>query len=116
MYSGSNTFMFAHYQPWFYQGNTKKIATGYNSNNTYTVAQQINDMTARGFKGVVIDWYGQYGGDQSGYDDGTTLKIQSNLTPKCGRDDLSLLLRADGGQGSAVVLYRDECMPAFACS
>ncbi len=84
MYSGSNTFMFAHYQPWFYQGNTKKIATGYNSNNTYTVAQQINDMTARGFKGVVIDWYGQYGGDQSGYDDGTTLKIQSNLTPKCG--------------------------------
>jgi len=85
MYPGSNTFIFTHFQPWFYQGNTQKIATGYNSNNTYTVGAQMNDMISRGFKGVVIDWYGQNGGDQKGYDDGTTMKIKSNLAPRCSK-------------------------------
>ena len=83
MYSGSNTFLFAHFQPWFYQGNTQKIATGYNSNNTNTVSKQMADMISRGFKGVVIDWYGQNGGDKTGVDDGTTMKINSNLAAKC---------------------------------
>jgi hypothetical protein len=89
LYSGNNTYLFVHFQPWFYQNATQKAATGYNSNDKNTVAKQIGDMKMRGFHGVVIDWYGKCGGDQqcsgsnAGWDDGTTQQISSNLGPSC---------------------------------
>lgn len=85
MYPSSNTFLFVHFQPWFFQNNPDKIATGYTSDNASTVSAQMTDMISRGFKAVVIDWYGQNGGDDgnTGFDDKTTMAIKSNLAPNC---------------------------------
>jgi hypothetical protein len=93
MYGSSTTLFLAHFQPWFYQGDTQKVATGYTSDKPATVAAQMNDMISRGFKGVVIDWYGQYGGDtqsndcsnptDTAFDNCTVLNLQSNLAPRC---------------------------------
>lgn len=90
LYNNSSTLFLAHFQPWFFDGDTQKATTGYKSDSPATVAAQMNDMISRGFNGVVIDWYGQNGGDSgpldctgSAFDNCTTLKIESNLAPRC---------------------------------
>jgi hypothetical protein len=68
LYSGTNTQLFTHYQPWFCMGSGSSTGTGsscgshiqvgYNSADAGTVHGQINDMIQRGFNGTMVDFDG----------------------------------------------------------
>lgn len=87
---GSATKVLAHFQPWFCMnsGSTSTgvgtscgghLQVGYNSNDSYTVNGQLNDMRRRGFNGVVVDWYGP---TLNNYDQ-VSQKMKSNLVSRC---------------------------------
>ncbi len=105
LYPGNQTFVLAHYQPWFavcnqyspdnnqldaiyptpsnpnapYSGPYKTcnghVETGYPSNNYSTGWGQMADLQARGFNGVIIDWYGS----KPGIEGSVTAKIRDYL-------------------------------------
>lgn len=80
LYSGAKTKVYAHVVPWFcvpgllerdqVQRCNGHVISGYNSNDTLTVARQIEDMIARGADGVIVDYY------RTALEDETTLKIR----------------------------------------
>jgi hypothetical protein len=107
---GSATKVLAHFQPWFCMnsGSTSTgvgtscgghLQVGYNSNNSYTVNGQMNDMRRRGFNGVVVDWYGP---TLNNYDQ-VSQKIKSNLVARCsGAQACPLYLALMEDQGAFV--------------
>jgi hypothetical protein len=89
LYSGANTRVFTHFQPWFCMGSSSStgsgskcgshIQVGYNSADSATVHGQIGDMIARGFDGTVVDWYGP---QNSALDSATTF-VSSDVASRC---------------------------------
>ncbi len=89
-YSGNNTRVFAHYQPWFCMGSSSSTGTGsscgshlqvgYNSADSSTVHGQINDMIQRGFDGIVVDFYGTAG---SSSELTTTDMVNNDVANRC---------------------------------
>lgn len=129
LYPGSTTRIFSHLMPWFtvcHSGTTYPqgtdtsgdgylvgneyskcrghVETGYNSNDTLTVAAQMDDMLRRGFQGVVINWYGKRQGTCPGgsfcVEDITTAMVRDDLAARCsGPQSCPLLLTLDIDQG-----------------
>jgi hypothetical protein len=56
LYSGANTKIYVHVQPWW--GESSHINIGYDSADPAEVKNQVNDMISRGIDGLVLDWYG----------------------------------------------------------
>jgi hypothetical protein len=56
LYAGSNTKLYASWQPWF--GGSGHMNVGYSSNDPAQVHRQVVDMISRGINGVIIDWFG----------------------------------------------------------
>ena len=87
---GSATKVLAHFQTWFCMNSGSAstgvgtscgghLQVGYNSNDSYTVNGQLNDMRRRGLNGVVVDWYGP---TLNNYDQ-VSQKMKSNLISHC---------------------------------
>jgi hypothetical protein len=83
---------FAHATPWF--GSASHIDIGLNCNTTSYVAAMINDMKARGFNGIVINWYGQ--GTTT---DGVTQKVKAYLQSIPGNTFRYILMLDKGVSG-----------------
>lgn len=56
LYSGANTKIYVHVQPWW--GDPAHISIGYDSADPVQVHRQIEDMISRGIDGIIVDWYG----------------------------------------------------------
>lgn len=85
---GTATFPFVHFQPWFCNFGVNQcphVSTGYNSAESGTIAGQVNDMLNRGFKGLIIDWYGLNPGSSPTYIEQTTqdIKLFLNTSAQC---------------------------------
>lgn len=63
---------FAHLTPWF--GSSSHVSIGVNNNSVGWVNAMLADISARGFDGVIIDWYGQ-----GRFEDSVTLIIQQQM-------------------------------------
>ena len=70
LYPGAATPIYAHYMPWFGNGNHMNI--GYSSTDAAQVHRQIVDMISRGINGVIVDWYGQ-----GSYEDSSTQLVKA---------------------------------------
>jgi PKD repeat protein len=79
LYNGSTTRIYAHFMPWFGQGNHLNI--GYNSADVAQVKRQVDDMLSRGIEGVVIDWYGP----NFAVENNTTLAIKADAEARGGQ-------------------------------
>jgi hypothetical protein len=76
-YSGK---WYAHLTPWFHSGGGGgHIDIGVNCDSTGWVSAMLNDVKARGFDGVIIDWYGL-----SDYTNSVALLIQTFLSSNPG--------------------------------
>lgn len=58
--SSSSTKIMVHFMPWFDEvtAAADHVDVGYNSLGTGVVAEQLRDIQARGYDGVIIDWNG----------------------------------------------------------
>lgn len=63
---------YAHIVPWF--GSSSHINIGVNNDTVGWVNAMLADVSARGFDGVIIDWYGQ-----GRFEDSVTLLIQQQI-------------------------------------
>ncbi|MFL6130093.1 MAG: Ig-like domain-containing protein [Mycobacteriales bacterium] len=133
LYGGNTTKVYIHLQPWFHVCHTSATAfpvgtdsnnngqldrsefqrcnghieVGYNSDDPATVDAQINSMTARGFDGVEINWYGKptatcapsNNSDSRCVEDTTTRLYRDNLAARCGAGGCPFLLTLDFDQG-----------------
>ncbi len=70
LYPGATTPVYAHYMPWF--GNGNHMDVGYSSTDPAQVHRQIVDMISRGINGVIIDWYGP-----GSYEDSSTQLVKA---------------------------------------
>lgn len=87
--------VFVHYLPWFCTTSSPTcnghVLSGYASNSSTTVTNQMNDIVSRGFDGVVVNWYGKptttgapttncpNGSGTHCVEDGTTQKVVAAL-------------------------------------
>jgi hypothetical protein len=71
LYSGSQTRIFTRYMPWF--GDRHHRDVGYQSNDEWQVARQVQDMISRGIQGAIVDWYGPNSGSK---DESTNLLMK----------------------------------------
>jgi hypothetical protein len=89
LYAGNATKVFVHVMPWWCMqpGSTSTgtgtacqshIQIGYSSNNSVTVAAQVDDMLRRGLDGLVVSYYGRLN-----FYDQTTLKFRDELEKRC---------------------------------
>ena len=85
---------FAHATPWF--GSSSHISNGENDNTSAYVAAMVTDMKARGFNGVVIDWYGQ-----GSSEDQATLKLQTYLATLTNNTFRYIIMVDKGAVGSS---------------
>jgi hypothetical protein len=105
-YSGASTALYVHFMPWFCMqpGSTatgpgtscnSHIQVGYNSNDPATVRAQMNDMSARGFRGPIIDWYGP----KKTIAEQTSQLVRQELESRCsgGVCDMQFALTEDQG-------------------
>lgn len=67
-----NGLWYAHIVPWF--GSPSHISNGTNCHDPAWTQAMLMDLTARGFDGCIIDWYGS-----GSYEDGSTLLIQQQI-------------------------------------
>jgi hypothetical protein len=77
---------YAHFVP--FKGNA---GFGENCNTEDNVNKQLNDMIARDFKGVILDWYGK-----DTFSDHVLLKIQANLAARAG-NTFKFIVQGDQG-------------------
>lgn len=77
---------YAHFVP--FKGNAE---FGENCNTESNVNSQLNDMIARGFDGIIVDWYGQ-----GTFSDKVLLKIQANLASRTA-NTFKFIVQADQG-------------------
>jgi len=93
--SPDTPLVFVHYVPWFCTTQSptcnSHVLSGYASNSTTTVTDQMNDIVSRGFDGVVVNWYGKptttgppttncpNGSGTHCIEDGTTQKVVAAL-------------------------------------
>lgn len=63
---------YAHVNPWF--GSSSHTGIGLNDNSLAWVQASTLDQQARGFDGIIIDWYGQ-----GSYEDSVTLLIKNQV-------------------------------------
>ncbi len=91
LYPGNTTKVFAYFVPWFCMqaGSTatgvgtscqSHLQVGYNSDDSGTVAGQMDDMVRRGFDGIAVDWYGP----TLNFYNNVTLKVRDNAENRCG--------------------------------
>lgn len=86
---------YAHIVPWF--GSSSHINIGVNNNTVAWVNAMLADVSARGFDGVILDWYGQ-----GRYEDSVTLLIQQQIQVYPG---LTFSIMVDrGGYGNTAQL------------
>lgn len=98
--------VFVHYLPWFCTTGSPTcnghVLTGYASNSTTTVTNQVNDIVSRGFDGIVVNWYGKpTGTPNSGCPNGPVHCIEDETTKKVASalagTNLKLVLNYDQG-------------------
>lgn len=72
--------IYAHITPWWrLGGGGGHIDIGVNNDSTAWVNAATTDMQARGFDGIIIDWYGQ-----SSYEDTVTLLLKTRIAAMTG--------------------------------
>ena len=60
LYKGSDTRIYVRYMPWW--GDPKHRDIGYRADDPEQVARQVADMSSRGIRGAIVDWYGPHPG------------------------------------------------------
>lgn len=53
-----NTKLMVHFMPWFYENSDDHLRVGYTSNTSSVIDRQLNDIKARGYGGIIVDWNG----------------------------------------------------------
>lgn len=53
-----NTRLMVHFMPWFYENSADHLRVGYESSNSSVIDRQLNDIKARGYGGIIVDWNG----------------------------------------------------------
>jgi len=98
--------VFVHYLPWFCTTGSPTcnghVLTGYASNSTTTVTNQVNDIVSRGFDGIVVNWYGKpTGTPNSSCPNGPVHCIEDETTKKViaavAGTNLKMILNYDQG-------------------
>jgi len=87
LYKGSDTRVYTRYMPWW--GDPKHRDIGYRADDPEQVARQVADMSSRGIRGAIIDWYGPKPGIKN---DSTMLLIK-----EAERQHFEFAVSEDGG-------------------